>query len=61
MATIPNDPPAPDPLDLETGKRTTKENDVDYMADAPKARPYSEAITDEHRRVLKDEGVVVEE
>lgn len=34
-----------------------KEADVDFMADAPPPRPYDEAITDAHRRVLKEAGL----
>ena len=37
-----------------------KEVEVDYMKDAPPARPYSEAITDEHRAALEEAGFKVE-
>lgn len=37
-----------------------QEVEVDYMADAPKARPYSEAITDEHRKVLEEAGIPIQ-
>ena len=36
-----------------------KEVGVDYMAEAPPARPYSDAITDEHRSALKEAGFEV--
>jgi hypothetical protein len=37
------------------------ETPVDYMKDAPPARPYSEAITPEHRKFLETNGVSVTE
>ena len=36
-----------------------KEVEVDYMADAPAARPYRDAITDEHRAALEEAGFEV--
>lgn len=50
-----------DALQLETAKRTTKEKEVDYMADAPPARPYSEAVSDEHRALLAEHGIAIPE
>lgn len=39
----------------------TAESEVDFMADAPKERPYGDAITEEHRAALTEAGVVVPE
>jgi len=50
-----------------TGTTSTPKNDpageveVDYMAEAPPARPYSEAITDSHRALLAVHGIDVPE
>jgi len=43
-------------------KKTDNDNDndepdeVDVMADAPPPRPYAEAVTDEHKQVLREAG-----
>lgn len=42
-------------------KTEAVEEPVDYMKDAPPARPYSEAITPEHRKFLEANGVSVTE
>lgn len=42
-------------------KAELTEKTVDYMKDAPPARPYSEAVTDEHRKFLEAHGVAVTE
>jgi hypothetical protein len=39
----------------------TGEPEVDYMADAPPARPYSEAISESHRELLAAHGISVPE
>jgi hypothetical protein len=33
------------------------ETEVDYMADAPPARPYSEAVSDKHRAFLTENNI----
>ncbi len=50
MASTPKSKPAP-----------AEEPTVDFMADAPPERPYSEAITSEHREMLSANGVIVPE
>lgn len=41
-------------------KSKVEEKEVDVMKDAPPERPYGEAITDEHREFLRENGTVVE-
>jgi hypothetical protein len=53
MATVGDDSPKK--------KNEPKEIEVDYMADAPKERPYEEAVTDEHRAFLREHGVIIPE
>jgi hypothetical protein len=36
------------------------EAEVDYMADAPPSRPYSEAVTDEQRALMVEYGLMEE-
>jgi hypothetical protein len=36
-----------------------EETSVDAMMDAPDARPYADAVTDEHRKFLAEQGVIV--
>lgn len=38
----------------------SQEQEVDFMADAPPARPYHEAVSDEHRQLLGENGVHLE-
>jgi hypothetical protein len=44
-----------------TEKPTDAEPVVDFMVDAPPARPYGDAITDQHRALLAENGVTVPE
>jgi hypothetical protein len=37
------------------------EEPVDYLRDAPPARPYSDAVSDEHRKALAEVGIIVPE
>jgi hypothetical protein len=37
------------------------EEPVDYMKDAPPPRPYSEAISDKHRKFLEDNKIPLED
>lgn len=49
--------PDPGKVDLPGAKRTTKDSEpVDFMP-KEEERPYSEAVTDEHRAFLKEHGV----
>jgi len=34
-----------------------QEQEIDFMADAPKERPYHEAVSDTHRELLADAGI----
>jgi hypothetical protein len=47
--------------EIEKPKKTAepKEQEHDYLADAPKERPYSEAVTDEQREHLKQYGIII--
>lgn len=36
------------------------EKEVDYMAEAPKERPYEEAVSESHRELLAVNGIRVE-
>ena len=47
------------PLVLDTAKRTTKEEEVDYMKGAGPERPYGDAVSDVHRQLLTESGVIV--
>jgi hypothetical protein len=46
-----------------TGKKKqddeAQEQEVDFMADAPEERPYHEAVSDSHRELLAENGVVL--
>lgn len=44
-----------------TKKSTEADPTVDDMSEAPAERPYSEAITDEHRALLAENGVEVDQ
>jgi hypothetical protein len=37
------------------------EQEIDFMADAPPERPYHEAVSDSHRELLTEHGVVLPE
>lgn len=50
--------PQPDKVETIETKRTTKERASEAVGDYP-ARPYGEAITDEHRAYLADNGIQV--
>lgn len=45
------------------GKKKTEqtEHEIDFLAEAPKERPYHEAISDAHRQLLIDNGVPLPE
>ncbi len=47
--------PKPKPVPSDSNEEPT----VDFMADAPPERPYSEAITTEHRALLAENGITV--
>lgn len=46
---------------MKTKQEMANEPEGDYMAEAPQARPYSEAVTDEHRKLLSANGIEVPE
>lgn len=47
--------PAPKPLAADL-----PEQEVDYMAEAPPERPYSEAVSESHRELLATAGIHIE-
>ena len=55
MARTGSIPPRPEAV--EPGS----EPEVDFMSEAPPARPYHEAVTPVHRALLADSGVIVPE
>lgn len=49
----------PDGVRLDPTGDGSNEKTVDYLKDAPEERPYDKAVTDEHREVLREQGVQV--